>query len=214
MCEAVRDRQKLTPSPLRCTEDVQVIELYGVSLSPNLVSRMTDSVHGENREWRSRPLTASEALEKKGIAEMKKIVPEALLVILLLAALGGFRNRYGLRRTDSKSRRTNLGTCGWGRWRHGFSMGWDPSGGAIRSLAKQDGQVEGSCRSCIDYRLHYWWTDVSSEPLFGNFVSSSMGLFLVWGPFVGVGLHRRAWRADRSTWVSIEARGRQMPAPP
>ena len=66
-----------------------------MSESPDLVSRMTDSVHGENREWQSRPLTASEALEKKGIAEMKKIVPEALLVVLLLAAWGVFEIATG-----------------------------------------------------------------------------------------------------------------------
>ena len=85
----------MIPSPPRCTEDGKVIELYGVSVSPDLVSRMTDSVHGANREWQSRPLTASEALEKKGIAEMKKIVPEALLVVLLLAAWGVFELTTG-----------------------------------------------------------------------------------------------------------------------
>ena len=85
----------MIPSPPPCTEDGKVFELHGVSESPDLVSRMTDSVHGENREWRSRPLTASEALEKKGIAEMKKIVPEALLVVLLLAAWGVFEFTTG-----------------------------------------------------------------------------------------------------------------------
>ena len=222
-----------------------------MSVSPDLVSRMTDRVHVENREWRSRPLTASEALEKKGIAEMKKIVPEALLVVLLLAAWGGFEftTGYGAQTerlevlisaivagaaagmvegfcrscidyrlhdwwTDVSSEPLEraVATQPWTVviaqvWLQ-LSMGWDPSGGAIRSLAKQDGQVEGFCRSCIDYRLHDWWTDVSSEPLVGNSVSSGICLLLVWGPYVGDGHHRRAWRADRSRWVSLGACGR------
>ena len=34
----------------------QIGELYGVSVSAELISKVTDSVHEEIREWQSRPL--------------------------------------------------------------------------------------------------------------------------------------------------------------
>lgn len=48
----------------RSTRDIQahILELYGLSISPELVSAVTDAIHEEVAAWQSRPLESTYAI--------------------------------------------------------------------------------------------------------------------------------------------------------